>query len=66
MAEFNYSINISTYDCTGCEVCVESCPDDAITMKFIEEADEFTPNWDYAISLPNKKNPYNKFTVKGS
>lgn len=32
MANYNYAINISTFDCTGCAVCVESCPDDALTM----------------------------------
>jgi ferredoxin len=27
-----YSINLATMDCTGCAVCVESCPDDALVM----------------------------------
>ena len=30
LAGLSYSINLATMDCTGCAVCVESCPDDAL------------------------------------
>lgn len=36
----NYSIVISPNDCTGCEVCVKSCPDDALYLAPIEVANE--------------------------
>jgi hypothetical protein len=35
-------------------------------MKPMEEADEFTKNWDFAITIDNKENPMDKMTVKGS
>jgi homodimeric pyruvate:ferredoxin (flavodoxin) oxidoreductase len=63
----NYTIQISPFDCTGCEVCVESCPDDALYMApFNEVAENFAPHWDYAISLPEKTEIGEKYSVKGS
>jgi len=67
VAGFNYTIQISPFDCTGCEVCVESCPDDALYMApFNEVAEDHAPHWDYAISLPERTEVGEKFTVKGS
>jgi homodimeric pyruvate:ferredoxin (flavodoxin) oxidoreductase len=64
---FNYTIQVSPFDCTGCEVCVESCPDDALYMApFKEVAEKHSPHWDYAISLPEKTEIGDKYTVKGS
>jgi Pyruvate/2-oxoacid:ferredoxin oxidoreductase delta subunit len=40
VAGLQYSINLATMDCTGCEVCVESCPDDALFMAPFGEAAE--------------------------
>lgn len=54
-------------DCTGCAVCVESCPDDALEMMdFKENHKRMIPHWDYASSLPVKDNVVDKNTVKGS
>jgi pyruvate/2-oxoacid:ferredoxin oxidoreductase beta subunit/sulfite reductase alpha subunit-like flavoprotein/Pyruvate/2-oxoacid:ferredoxin oxidoreductase delta subunit len=67
MAGLNYSINLATMDCTGCEVCVESCPDDALFMApFGEAAEQEVENWDFAMSLANKGDLVDKYTVKGS
>ena len=67
VASFNYSIQVSPYDCTGCEVCVESCPDDALYMApFDEVSEKFTPHWNYATSLPERKEVGDKYSVKGS
>lgn len=67
VAGFNYTIQISPYDCTGCEVCVESCPDDALYMApFNQVAEEQSPHWDYAIGLPERCEIGDKYTVKGS
>ena len=38
LAGLSYSINLATMDCTGCAVCVESCPDDALKMVDFNEA----------------------------
>ena len=38
LAGYQYSINLATMDCTGCAVCVESCPDEALYMAdFVEK-----------------------------
>lgn len=64
---YNYTIQISPFDCTGCEVCVESCPDDALYMApFNEVAEDKSPFWDYSIGLPEKGEIGDKYTVKGS
>ena len=64
---YNYTIQISPMDCTGCEVCVESCPDDALYMApFNDVSEGFKPHWDYASALPLKTDIGDKFTVKGS
>ena len=62
-----YTIQISPFDCTGCEVCVESCPDDALYMApFKDVAEDFEPHWDYSIALPERGEIGDKYTVKGS
>ena len=67
VAGYHYTIQISPFDCTGCEVCVESCPDDALYMApFNEVAEGQSPHWDYAIALPERGNIGDKYTVKGS
>jgi len=65
----NYSILVSTYDCTGCEVCVESCPDDALFMESTLDVKErgLPGAWEYAVSkVTKKRNPAGRDTVKGS
>jgi pyruvate-ferredoxin/flavodoxin oxidoreductase len=65
----NFTIQISPLDCTGCGNCVDVCPapkGKALQMKPIETQMIEVQNWDYAISLPPKKNPMNKETLKGS
>lgn len=63
----NYSIQLATLDCTGCAVCVESCPDDALYMApFGEAAEDQIPGWEFSKSVPNKGYLFDKNTVKGS
>ena len=63
----NYSIQLATMDCTGCEVCVKSCPDDSLYMApFHEAAEGQIEGWDFSMSVPNKGHKADKFTVKGS
>ena len=67
LAGLSYSINLATMDCTGCAVCVESCPDDALKMvDFNEAAPQEVANWEYALKASIKSNPTDAFTVKGS
>lgn len=42
-------------DCTGCQLCVEACGDEALVMKDFEKMKEQeSGNWEYAMSIPNK------------
>ena len=67
LAGLNYSINLATMDCTGCEVCVNSCPDDALFMApFDEAAHAELPMFEFGMSVPNKGHLVDKFSVKGS
>ncbi len=71
-----YTLQVSTEDCTGCQLCVEYCPmaskadpyHKAINMfdktSFQEEE---VKNWDFFLSLPEvDRTRVNRSTVKGS
>ena len=51
---YQYRIQVSPWDCTGCELCVRICPADALALgpaeKVIEEEE---PNWNFAITRSN-------------
>lgn len=68
LAGFKYRIQVSPYDCTGCGVCVETCPskEKSLVMKPIETQKKQSENWDYAMTVSTKSNLTNKYTVKGS
>ncbi len=61
-------------DCTGCEVCVEQCPDDALSMvSYNENVSKQVIDWDYSISSVSNKASQGlvakgdeRLTVKGS
>jgi pyruvate-ferredoxin/flavodoxin oxidoreductase len=65
---YNFTIQVSALDCTGCGNCVQVCPakEKAIVMKPLETQMHKTADWDYAVGLPEKENPMTKNTVKGS
>ena len=48
-------LQVSPYDCTGCNLCVHACPDHALTSTPISQvlAPEST-NWDFFKTLPNR------------
>lgn len=71
-----YTLQVSTEDCTGCQLCVEYCPmaskadpyHKAINMydKTPFQADEIR-NWEFFLGLPEvDRTRVNKNTVKGS
>jgi len=71
ISNYNYSILVSPFDCTGCSVCAESCPDDALKMTNIDTLPTLNLNdqFDYARKLEKQRkieNPLDKYTVKGS
>jgi pyruvate-ferredoxin/flavodoxin oxidoreductase len=76
-----YTIQVSPLDCTGCGVCVETCPayakDDsgnktdrkAINMAPLDDAlrEEESASWDYFVTIPETDpSTFNRNTVKGS
>eukprot|EP01053_Blabericola_migrator_P012928 Blabericola_migrator_1__12927@NODE_850_length_6270_cov_628_148960_g602_i0_p1_GENE_NODE_850_length_6270_cov_628_148960_g602_i0NODE_850_length_6270_cov_628_148960_g602_i0_p1_ORF_typecomplete_len1811_score379_58POR_N/PF01855_19/1_5e51FAD_binding_1/PF00667_20/3_6e03FAD_binding_1/PF00667_20/5_4e50POR/PF01558_18/1_9e41Flavodoxin_1/PF00258_25/2_2e30PFOR_II/PF17147_4/8_4e20NAD_binding_1/PF00175_21/3_6e17Fer4_16/PF13484_6/3_1e14TPP_enzyme_C/PF02775_21/6_9e13EKR/PF10371_9/4_9e12Fer4_21/PF14697_6/0_0011Fer len=70
VAPFKYRIQVSPYDCTGCELCFIACPDDALTMVPLEKASPVEEKlWNYAISLKDRAEalePSERVTLKGS
>jgi len=67
LAGTDFTIQVSAMDCTGCAVCVESCPDDSLAMlPFKDHSEVGSSNWDYAVTLEDKGHLIDKYTVKGS
>ena len=64
-----YAIRVSPLDCTGCNACVEACPEapKALKMKGIDDKlEENKANWNYAYELPDRGDLTTKTTVRGS
>lgn len=67
VAKVQYRLQVSPYDCMGCEVCVNACPAEALTMETFEsQRDIEAANWDFAMTIPVKDNLWNKYSIKGS
>ena len=67
--DLEYRIQISPADCTGCGNCAEVCPapTKALEMKPLAgEMETQQDNWDYAMTIKNKPDAVNKFSVRGS
>ena len=67
-AGFDYRIQVSPLDCTGCGNCAEVCPakTKALVMKPLETQLKQDENNTFAQSLPEFEGPVNKATIKGS
>ncbi len=65
---YQYRIQVSVLDCTGCGVCVEVCPSKkkALVMKPIDTQEAEIKNWEFANALPDKDDIASPDTVKGS
>ena len=66
--QYQYRIQVSALDCTGCGSCADTCPakNKALVMQPIDENMVQAENWEYSETLSEKANPLNKETVKGS
>lgn len=64
----NYTIQLAPFDCTGCAVCVEMCPDDALIMEPASHSQEkFNDHWEYSLNkVAVKDNLMERGSVKGS
>ncbi|WP_446423841.1 pyruvate:ferredoxin (flavodoxin) oxidoreductase [Mailhella sp.] len=67
-AGLSYSLLVSIRDCTGCGSCVEACPapTKALNMTPRAAAADRPEHWEYALSLAEKTDVFDVFTVKGS
>ena len=66
--EYEYRLEVSKHDCTGCGSCVASCPAKEKVIKMVPAkfSDEDLERWNYALSLSDKGDLFNPNTVKGS
>ncbi|CAE7523140.1 PFOR, partial [Symbiodinium pilosum] len=61
---YQYRIQVSPWDCTGCELCVRICPADALSLKpAAEMIQQEEPNWNFAITLPDRGEEIDKTTA---
>ena len=63
-----YRMQVDPLDCQGCGSCANICPakNKALVMEPLESQLPEQNNWDYSLSLSEKANPMDKFTLKGS
>ena len=64
-----FRIQVSVLDCLGCGSCATVCPakEKALVMKPFGTQEQKADQWEYAMhQVAPKKNPMNKYTVKGS
>ena len=66
--DYFFKMQVSPLDCLGCGSCANVCPapGKALTMVPLHTQMDEAKNWDYAMALPKKANPMDKFSVKGS
>ena len=64
----HFTMQISTYDCTGCGSCVACCPakEKAITMVPAKLEEKQKESWNYGLSVSDKGDIFSPYTVKGS
>ena len=63
-----FTMQVSELDCTGCGSCANVCPakGKALTMVPASEAADTSSAWEYALNLPEKKDIFDPYSVKGS
>ena len=67
--KYQYRMQVSPYDCTGCGSCANVCPakEKALIMKPLDSQLKEAPNWTYAVEeVSIKKDAVNAKTVKNS
>lgn len=69
LEKYQYRIQISPLDCTGCGNCADVCPapGKALIMKPAEQEIEMeSENWEFATTITDKENVLDPKTLKGS
>jgi pyruvate-ferredoxin/flavodoxin oxidoreductase len=70
MEDFEFRIQISVLDCTGCGNCADICPtpkSKALIMKpYATQVEKQSALWEYFSKLPLRSGVLDKYTIKGS
>jgi len=70
LENYEYRMQVSVLDCTGCGNCADVCPgrkdQKALVMKPFESQMEQKENWEYFETIPVKTKAMRKDTIKGS
>ena len=68
VAGMYFTMQVSELDCTGCGSCANVCPakGKALTMVPASGAADTSAAWEYALNLPEKKDIFDPYSVKGS
>ena len=61
-----YALSVSHFDCTGCGGCASVCPAGALEMKPAVLTQEKEAAWDYGLTVSDKGDVFDPWTVKGS
>lgn len=68
LEQYDYRIQVSVLDCTGCGNCANVCPakEKALVMKPLDSQMTQVKNWDFASKVSIKDKAISAETVKGS
>ena len=64
--DYHFAMAVSEFDCTGCGSCAECCPVGALAMRPVALTEEKKQAWDFAMSVSDKGELFDRWTVKGS
>lgn len=62
----HFALAVSEFDCTACGSCASVCPADALSMQPPQLTDEKKDLWNFALSISDKPEIFNRYSVKGS
>lgn len=69
LEDFQYRIQVSPYDCTGCGVCVAACPSKVKSLEFNPVAEMVAAeakNWEFATTIKDKSSITGTDNLKNS
>ncbi len=68
LADYRYSLQISTQDCTSCGCCAVTCPakEKALVIHPAAEVPVNKESWEYGLTLKEKTGSFDPGTIKGS
>ena len=66
--KLHYTLQISSFDCTGCGSCVPVCPakEPAIQMAPAHPTQQDKVHWNYALDLSEKGDVFPPYSIRGS